>query len=299
MYKYDIVILTEDRYDNIVASDENETNILLEDSIIQKAFEKRGLKVFRTSWSNPNFDWSSAKRLFISTTWDYFDRFSEFHNWMEFVKNKSVLINPYETIKWNIDKHYLLDLKNNGINIPSTVFIEKGEQKTLAQLFDETSWGEVVIKPSISGAGRHTYRLTRDNIGDYDKLFASLLEDESMMFQEFQTNVVAKGEVAYMFMGGEYTHAILKIAKKGDFRVQDDFGCTYEEYFPTDSELEFAKRVVKNCGKETFYARVDTIYNNNNEMAVSELELIEPELWFRFNENAADLLAESVYNSLD
>lgn len=297
MHKYDIVILTEDRYDNIIASNENETNILLEDSIIQKAFEKRGMKVFRTSWSNPNFDWSSSKLLFISTTWDYFDRFPEFDKWMEFVKNKSVLINPYETVKWNIDKHYLLDLKNNGINIPSTIFIEKGEQKTLTQLFDETSWEEVVIKPSISGAGRHTYRLTRDNIGDYDKLFANLLEDESIMFQEFQKNVITKGEVAYMFMGGEYTHAILKIAKKGDFRVQDDFGGTVEEYIPSESELIFAKQVVKNCGKETFYARVDIIYDNNNQLVVSELELIEPELWFRFNEAAADKLADLIYNA--
>ncbi|PLX11648.1 MAG: hypothetical protein C0598_07785 [Marinilabiliales bacterium] len=230
MQKFDIVIVTEDRYDNIIASDENETNILLEDSIIQKAFERKGMKTFRTSWSNPEFDWSSSKLVFISTTWDYFDRFPEFSRWLESVKNQSVLINPYDTLTWNIDKHYLSDLNDVGINIPKTIFIEKGEHKTLSQLFDESGWEEAVLKPAVSGAGRHTYRLNSNNFGDYEKVFGELLAEESMMFQEFQKNVLTKGEVAHMFMGGEYTHSILKIAKKGDFRVQDDFGGTVEFY---------------------------------------------------------------------
>ena len=37
------------------------------------------------------------------------------------------------------------------------------------------------------------------------------------------------------------------------------------------------------------YARVDVIWNNKSELVVSELELIEPELWFRLNPHAAIL----------
>ncbi|NOY51195.1 MAG: hypothetical protein GXO88_11635 [Chlorobi bacterium] len=296
MQKFDIVILTEDRYDNIVASDENETNILLEDSLIQKALEAKGFKVFRTSWSNPNFNWESVRLLLIRTTWDYFDRFNEFHNWLEIVKNKSILINPYETLKWNIDKHYLIDLENNGINIPKTIFIGKGERKTLDQLFNESKWEEAVLKPAISGAGRHTYRLTKENTEEKEIILDQLLKHESMMFQEFQQNILSKGEVAYMFMGGEFTHAVLKKAKSGDFRVQDDFGGSVELYAASEKELGFAKYVVDRCGEKTFYARVDVIYDNNNDLCLSELELIEPELWFRYNEKAADKLAQVIYD---
>ena len=44
------------------------------------------------------------------------------------------------------------------------------------------------------------------------------------MLQEYQNKITTKGEVAFMIFGGKYSHAVLKKAKPGDFRVQDDFG---------------------------------------------------------------------------
>ena len=46
------------------------------------------------------------------------------------------------------------------------------------------------------------------------------------------------------------------------------------------------------------YARVDFVYDNENNLALIELELIEPELWFRNNPKAATLLAETIFNSI-
>lgn len=299
MKKYDIVILTEDRYDGIVPKDSNEEDILTEDTLIQNSFEKLGLKVFRTSWANPEFDWTTTKAAFFSTTWDYFDRYEEFSKWFEDVKSKTLLINPYETIKWNLDKHYLNDLESVGINVPETIFAEVGEDIDLNQLFNKSGWKETVLKPAISGAGRHTYRINKDNLDNYKDIFSQLLKNESMMLQEFQENVITKGEVAYMIMGNKFTHAILKKAKKDDFRVQDDFGGTVELYNASQKEIDFALKTVENCGKETIYARVDVIYDNNNQLAVTELELIEPELWFRFKNSAADDLAREVVKMID
>jgi len=291
---YDIVILTEDRYDNIEPTDSNETNIVLEDSLFQRSLEKFGLKVFRTSWSNPEFDWDLTKAVVFRTTWDYFDRFPEFSEWFEKTKEKTVFINPYETIKWNLDKHYLIDLQKAGINIPPTIFAEPGEIISLKQFFEKSGWDEAVLKPAVSGAGRHTYRLNKKNIEEHQEVFGELLRKESMMLQEFQHNIVSKGEIAFMIMGNKFTHAILKKAKTGDFRVQDDFGGSVDTYKANTEEIDFALRAVKDCGKETFYARVDVFYDNNNQLAIGELELIEPELWFRFNDSAADELAKAV-----
>ena len=36
--------------------------------------------------------------------------------------------------------------------------------------------------------------------------------------------------------------------------------------------------------------------DNNNQASLSELELIEPELWFRNYPKAANLLAEEIFN---
>ena len=100
-----------------------------------------------------------------------------------------------------------------------------------------------------------------------------------MILQPFQYNIVEKGEISLMVMNGNFTHAILKIAKKGDFRVQDDFGGSVHDYNPTQEEIDFAENTVKACQEMPIYARVDVFTDNNNTLALAELELIEPELW--------------------
>jgi hypothetical protein len=115
-----------------------------------------------------------------------------------------------------------------------------------------------------------------------------------MLLQEFQNPVLEKGEVAYMLFGGKYSHAVLKKAKPGDFRVQDDFGGTVHDYQPSAEEIEFAEHAVGYCQPAPIYARVDVIWNNQDELCVSELELIEPELWSRKHHGAAELFAEAL-----
>ena len=52
----------------------------------------------------------------------------------------------------------------------------------------------------------------------------------------------------------------------------------------------------KKCPFKPIYARVDIVYDNNNKPSLSELELIEPELWFRNNPKCATLLADEIFN---
>ncbi len=90
------------------------------------------------------------------------------------------------------------------------------------------------------------------------------------------------------------THAVLKIAKPGDFRVQDDFGGSVHNYQANAEEIAFAEKAVAACHPTPFYARVDVIKDNNDQLAIIELELIEPELWFRLMPSAAQVLANSI-----
>ena len=115
-----------------------------------------------------------------------------------------------------------------------------------------------------------------------------------MLFQEFLTNITTEGEISLIMIVGKYTHAVKKIAKKGDFRVQDDHGGSVEEYNATKAEIDFAEKCIKNCPYFPIYARVDIVYDNNNLPSLSELELIEPELWFRNYPKAAKYLAEGI-----
>ena len=97
-----------------------------------------------------------------------------------------------------------------------------------------------------------------------------------------------------MLFDGKFTHAILKKAKDGDFRVQDDFGGTVHNYIANTEEIEFAEFTASCCPEPPIYARVDAFTDNNGNLALAELELVEPELWFRFNAASADELARGI-----
>lgn len=292
--KYDIVILTDSRFLDPDSTDEYVRNVLLEDNYAKEAFERRGLRVGRTNWDNADFDWTETEYIIFKTTWDYFDRFEEFMRWLHDVSKKTKLINRIETIRWNVDKHYLLDLNKKGLNIPKTIFIESGDDSEFEKIFLNSGWKDSILKPVVSGGGRHTYKINKDNASEHEKIYRELIKNEAMMLQEFQYSVLDEGEKTFMVFGGKYSHAVLKKAKAGDFRVQDDFGGTVHEYEASKEEIEFAECVMSLCNPLPVYGRVDAIKDNNGKLAVSELELIEPEMWFRTKPEAAEVYAEAV-----
>lgn len=298
MYEFDIVLLTESRYVSPENPDWYARQILEDDALLTTELEKLGLRVTRKDWADPDFDWRSTRMAVFRTTWDYFNRFAEFRQWMAMVEQRTLLVNPPELIRWNWDKHYLRDLQQRGIHIPETLFIEAGTQETLHEIHQRAGWTETVLKPSIAGAARHTYRLHPDNIEAHESVFRDLIGNEAMLLQPFQRNVVEQGEMSLMVIVGKFTHAVLKRAKAGDFRVQDDFGGTATAYEPTMEEIAFAEKAVSACDIAPVYARADIIRDNDGRLALTELELIEPELWLRHNPLAARLMAREIASHL-
>lgn len=294
VHAFDIVILTEDRYVDPDKNDPYNQDILTEDRLVLEALTAKGYRVGRKSWSDPDFDWSTTKTVIFRTTWDYFYRFKEWQAWLTSTSQVTQMINPYALIQWNMDKHYLSDLEERGINIPESRFIEVGEQTSLSALLQETGWTNCILKPCISGTARHTYKLNAENIAAHEDIFQDLITKEAMLLQPFLHKIVEKGEVSMVVIGGQFTHAVLKVAQDGDFRVQCDFGGSVHHYEPSDAEMAFAEKAVAACDPQPLYARVDIIEDNNNELAVIELEMIEPELWFRLNPQAAEVLADAI-----
>lgn len=292
--EFDFTILTDHRWIDPISMDDYTSNVLTEDRLVQEAIEKQGFKVNRKSWDDEDFNWESTKNIIFRTTWDYFDRFNELSKWLLDVQYKTNLINPRELILWNIDKHYLGDLELKGIPIPPTQYIEKGDKRTLEEIATSTTWKKFILKPVISGAARHTYLFDIHEIDRIEPIFKELIGNESMMLQEFQKNILEKGEIALILFGGKYSHCVLKKAKQGDFRVQDDFGGTLHDYTPSEEEIALAEECVYACPTLPLYARVDIMWDNQNNPIIGELELIEPELWFRRDEEAATRFADVI-----
>ena len=269
-------------------------NILLEQELLKSSLEAQGLKVNVTFWDNPSYEWQKTKSVLFRTVWDYFERFDEFWEWLEQVKTKTKLINSYELIKWNIDKHYLKDLKNNDIQVVPTYFADRGNNISLQEIANSKDWRHIVIKPAISASAFNTYKITNDEIEQKEQLFHELLQTHDMLVQPFFPTISELGEASLMVFGGKFTHAILKKAKAGDFRVQDDFGGTVHDYNPTQEEIKFAEKVFQSCTSLPIYGRVDIVWDSNKHIYLSELEIIEPELWIRNRPESANKIAEAV-----
>lgn len=294
MNNFDVIVLTDSRYVNPLETNAYIRNVLKEDEFVINALKERNLSVVKKDWNDPNFNWNTTRSVLFRSTWDYFDNFEQFKKWFDKTKNTCLMINSPKTIEWNIDKHYLLDLKKHQIPIPNSEFKKRGSSVDLSLLMQEKNWNEIVVKPTISGAAKNTYRLKKEDINQFDSTWKKLIYQEDFIVQEFQNNVITKGEVAMMVIGGKYTHAVLKKAKDGDFRVQDDFGGSISIYSPSEKMVKLAEKCTNILSPTPSYARVDIIWDNLGELAVSELELIEPELWFRLNPIAAQKLAQHV-----
>ena len=297
MPSFDIALLTDRRYTAPAAPDGDWYlgNILADDGLLRDALARRGLTSVRVDWADPTIDWSRFRCAVFRTTWDYFERFVEFGAWLDRASRETRLVNTLSTVRWNTDKHYLPDLAARGVPVVPYRFLERGSTRPLADVLAEAGWDEAVVKPCVSGAARHTYRLNRRTATDRQPLITALLDAEAMIVQPFQEDVARTGEDSLMVFGGRFSHAVRKVAKPGDFRVQDDHGGTVREYRPTAEQVALAEQAVAACRPVPVYGRVDLVRDNDGRLAVMELELIEPELWLRFHPPAADRFAAGLF----
>lgn len=292
----DIFILTEDRYIDPPILTPYIAQILEEEQILAEELKNYKLSSQRVSWSDPQVNWESAKAAIFRTTWDYFDRFSEFKEWLQGVNSKLHLLNSFELIELNLNKKYLFNLKKQGLPIVPGIFLNQGDRRTLEEHLSDVPWKEFVLKPAVSGAGRHTYRFK--DAEEIETIFNELIHEEDLILQEFQEQIISFGEISLILIGGNFSHAVLKMAKAGEFRVQDDFGGSIHPFIAGEEEIKIAEQAIHCLPEIPLYARVDMVKTNGNNWAISELEMIEPELWFRFHRPAAQKLAALIRDKI-
>jgi glutathione synthase/RimK-type ligase-like ATP-grasp enzyme len=296
MPRADIALVSERRFVNREATPDDWylRNILHDDRLLSNALAARGLSSVRVDWSDASVDWASFKLAVFRTTWDYFDRFPEFTAWLTRAEREVRFINDATTARWNLDKHYLGDLERRGVAIVPSVYHEAGSRETIPELLARSGWREGVLKPCVSGAARHTYRVNTETAAALQERLAPVMEGEAFLYQPFVHDILVGGERSVMVLGGVATHAVRKVPRVGDFRVQDDHGGSWSPYEPTAEEIAFAQRATAAVAPRPAYGRVDIVRGNDGALQLMELELIEPELWLRSKPEAATRFAAAI-----
>ena len=268
-----------------------------DDRLLADALSSRGASVHAVSWSDPAVRWSSFDAVVVRSCWDYFLRPDEFHAWLDRLETEGARVfNDVRTLRWNADKSYLRELEARDVPVIPTRWLERGSASSLRELRRATGWSELVVKPTVSGGAHRTWRAMPDAEEDDDSRLAIMVDGGSVMVQPLVDVIEREGEWSLVFLDGHYSHAVLKRPRSGDFRVQREHGGSLEAGEPPSAVIAAARRVLANvptAGEPLLYARVDGCIVDD-ELLLMELELLEPELFFRFAPAAAARMAEAL-----
>ena len=218
----------------------------------------------------------------------------DYPNWLGLLDRAEAehwpMINPPALLRWNSDKAYLAELADRGVSTVPTLAVEAccdADLEEARRRFD-SEW--LVIKPPVSASASGTHRL-----GPNDDLPGDSAR-QPMIVQPLIEEISRTGEFSLMLFDGEFSHAVVKRPKSGDFRVQPHLGgITLPSKAPPGAE-RLAKQALAAAPAKATYARVDIVPDDEGTLRIMELELIEPALFLDHAPDAGAAFTRSVLN---
>ncbi len=260
-----------------------------EDEMLVQLFTKHQHQVTLKVWDDPSVDWAQFDIIIIKSTWDYFiGKIEKFYQWLNHIKELNIpCLNHPDTIKWNADKHYLLDIQSAGLNIVPTLLIEKNNMFYADDAFQKFNTDELIVKPTISGGAMNTLRLNKENAKSSEAQINEWLTEQAYLVQPLKKEIIDEGEWSFLFFNGQFSHHLLKVAKEGEFRIQHFFGGKIISPDFDKNLINIAQEYVSKFAPNSLYARVDGVVGPNG-FELMELELIEPYMFFFTNEHSLE-----------
>jgi glutathione synthase/RimK-type ligase-like ATP-grasp enzyme len=248
-----------------------------------EALAARDVEAVPAVWDDPGVDWSGFDLVVVRSTWDYPDRREQFLAWAESLHH---VLNSSQVLRWNTDKRYLTTL---GLEAIPTVFLEPGYP------FQAPS-APFVVKPSVGAGSIGAARYDADDGSALEHVADLHAAGKTVMVQPYLEAVDHEGEIALLYTGGVFSHAVRKapiLAPGGG----PGAGLYIEERItaaePSPEQLELAEHAlaaVPFARDELLYARVDLLPGP----VVLEVELTEPSLFLGYAEGAAERFAAAI-----
>jgi O-ureido-D-serine cyclo-ligase len=259
------------------------------------AFAASGARAEIVDWDDPQVDWGRFDLALLRSAWDYTERLREFLAWVERTAALTVLHNPVAVVRWNSDKHYLLDLERARLPVVPTRIAEAGAaaEPVLRDFLREHAGAELVVKPAVGAGSRDARRHSRSDMASILAHMQPLLASgRSVMLQPYLESVDRDGETALMFIDGRFSHAIRKGALLPAGAPATGALFAAEDIRPRVAgadELAVAEQVMAELPfGPLLYGRVDLIRDEAGRPCVLELELTEPSLYVSYQPGAAE-----------
>lgn len=268
-----------------------------DDQPLADALRALGYQVEPEPWTDIDPDTHvAADPVVLRSTWDYHRVPTMFRAWLEAMADSGrLLLNPPEAARENVDKIYLQALHAAGIAIPHTRWLGRPDEDSLAAALREAGWRQAVVKPRIGATAHGTFLIGEGAFPSEDELAPA--RASGALVQEFIPEIRDRGELSLVFAAGQFSHAVVKHGQAGDFRVQQDFGGMVAPATPSAAVLAAAEAVMTHVPASCVYARVDIVESARGPLLM-EVELIEPELYFRIVPGAAERMARVIADRL-
>lgn len=274
---------------------EDRGDFVIDDALAIEELARRDVEVDEVPWRRPGIDWTAYHGVVIRTTWDYQRDLAGFFAVLGEIERLGVrLANPTTLVRWNARKTYLTDLAARGVPIVPTHRGQGFADGELRELPSVLGYGELVIKPVVGANADDTYRVSgATSVGELAEISARF-RDREWMAQPFLSTILDEGEVSTFHFSGRFSHAIVKRPRAGDFRVQEEHGGLIERHVADAETRRVADVVLDALAERPLQARVDLVRLDGGRLALMELEIIEPSLYFRMHEDAPRNFADAV-----
>ena len=270
------------------------SGFVIDDEHAIEPLARRGWQVEMLPWNQPGVDWRRYELVVIRSTWDYQHHAKEFLEVLEGIERSGArLENSSRIARWNMQKTYLRDLAQRGIATVPTLWRDGLAPGELVSLFEALQSREAVIKPVLSGTAQGAWRLDAKSARRQAVEIEAYYANRPLMLQPFERGIIDEGEYSMIYLNGLHSHSVLKVPKRGDFRVQEEHGSEVMPVAPEPALLAAGDAAIAAIGEKLLYARADFV-RSGDLFRLMELELVEPAFYLRTDPGAPDRFAEAV-----
>ena len=273
---------------------ENPRDFQIDAELAFPCMPELGWRIKSIPWRSSFDTWRGLDAVYVGTPWDYPEDPERFLELLQTIVDEGViLVNDLSLVRWNLPKTYLRDLEQRGAAIVPSRWHETMSLDAITDAFDAFDSPRIIVKPVVNTNARDTFVLTPDRASALVPALDAAFCDRPFMVQPFIESIRTDGEFSLFFFDNEFSHAIRKLPKPGDFRVQEEYGSEVSVVDPDPLLLATAERVLRLVEPEPVYARVDFVCDDDGRYRIMELELIEPSMYLRMNEKAPRRFAEA------
>ena len=267
-----------------------------DDRLAAEALRRRGHEVLPAVWTQtPASALDAFDVVVMRTPWDWFHRRLEFRRYLQSLREtRARVLNGVQQLIDFADKTYLPRLQAQGVDVVPSVQLLPAELQRVPGVLAQKKWARAVLKPAFTAnsVGAQVFEAERAELVVAEVLASAPPVDEPYLLQPF-VPAIAQGELSFVFFGGEFSHAVKKSPRSGDWRVQHDYGGVSVPFVPEAKQMEAATVLLARSAPGSVYARVDTV-EWEGRLHVMELEVVEPELFFRHHPAAPERFAAAL-----